>query len=252
LKLAQIVILALSFLGNPDTSSAEGARNARHVFLPFIGYQTMTGEQVGVDYTAGVGIVTLDTVIYAKATHSGTRYKRAPMFGVLYRYIPNERYYGEAMLAVIHDKSSRSYPFEVPLYNFVVRSRFGVERSNTTIGTLEFVNNLHSPANWLGLGVRGGVGMSLRRTRVTPPAAAGNEITVNARVRDAERMYIGRLGLDFTIWNGAQLVATGSVFYTRFIPVGGDTDPIIPGPADPDPFGGMGWRLSFFPIWSIH
>ena len=231
-----LLISVLSGLILPGWARAEGAKDARHLLLPFIGYQFMNGEQVGAGYNyTQRDPYNPDTLLVYSGSYAGERSVKSPVFGLLYRYRFNDQIHFEGSLAIVNDGKTLKYPVAIQYYNFnVTRSEVTVQRRNTAMASAGASYDLPIPKEWLGATVRAGVGYAWRKIKVK--SSLPNAI-LNAT--DAERMLTARAGIDVTFWSQSFLVLQGGVSYTRFMPTNGV-----------DPFGGTGWQFSVFPVWS--
>jgi hypothetical protein len=239
MKQARAVLLTALLLCSAGTVYGGGAREAKHLILPVLGYQSLNGEQIGVDYTAWIYLQLFDSTIVVNSSRRSERDARAPMFGLLYRYSPNRQYFGEVTIGVIHDKTTFGYKVEIPVYNFTSVVNTSVSRSNTTILNLDGGYRFQLPVKWVEPAARLGVGYAWRSVKFISPDDPSNTFQITSRIHDAANMLAARAGLDVTLWKESALVATGSLYYQQFYPSGVNTDP----------FGGFGWRMSFFPVW---
>jgi len=236
-KPSPIILTILTLLTIAATASAEGARESRFLILPYLGYQAMDGENVGYAFTARLHHIYFpDSITYISGSGSGERSINAPVFGLAYRYCHNKLFHCELALAIIHDGTTLKYP--ISYYDEYERSRqceLTVERKNSLLGSLDLVYTLPAPVRWFDIGIRAGGGYAWRRIKVRTSSFA-----VDGSSDDAKGMILSRAGIDLTFWKDKQLVFQGSLFYIHFIPTNTEVDP----------FGGLGWRMSFFPIWS--
>ena len=232
-------LLAALILLSAGAARGEGAREARHLILPILGYQSLNGEQTGLDYTARIYMQLFDSTIVVSSSTSGERDVRAPMFGLLYRYSPNQLLFGELTMGVIHDKTTFGYKVEIPIYNFTSVVNTSVSRSNTTIVNLDGGCRVRLPIKWVEPALRAGVGYAWRDVKFVAPDDPTNTFQITSHIHDAGSMLAARAGLDVTLWKESALVATGSLYYQQFYPSGENSNA----------FGGMGWRMSFFPVW---
>jgi len=244
-----LIITAFLLLVSVESAIAEDknvtSRRSRFLFLPFLGYQSMDGEQIGFNYDfyQEINFGGLDTIATASGVENSERNVRAPIFGLMYRFRPNYQLNCDATLAIIHDGTSNKHRIDILLFGFTTPLDVSISRGNTVLGMLELGYNIPLPGSligfnmkWLGLSVSGGLGYAFRSVKVHN--AYQNYLTIDHK--NSERMLSMRFNGDLTLWRQDQLVIMGSLFYTQF----------IPSDSDIDPFGGIGWRIAVFPIWS--
>jgi hypothetical protein len=222
-----------------------GSRQSRHLILPMMGYQAMNSEKTNFSYNAmlHVHFAGTDTVFYANGDYQHERNVDKPMFGLVYRFRPNYRLNCDLTLAMIHDGESQVYETVIDLWGYKQVEQLIVTRGNTTFGSVDVGYNLPLPVKFLGLAVSGGVGYAWRNIKSKNDrhvADASGTYLLTTKQLNAESMYLLHAGAELSLWKGNQMVVMGSIFYAQFIP----TDDAI------DPFGGMGWKLMIFPIWS--
>jgi hypothetical protein len=232
-----LLISVLSGLILPGWLRAEGAKDARHLLLPYIGYQFMNGEQVGASfYYSTRDSYNPDTLLVYSGSYAGERSVKSPVFGLLYRYRFNDRIHFEGSLATANDGKTLKYPVAIQYYNFnVISWELTVQRRNTVMASAGASYDLPIPKEWLGATLRAGVGYAWRKVKVKSSLP---DATLN--FSDAERMLTAKAGIDVTFWSQSFLVLQGGVSYTRFMPTKSGVDP----------FGGIGWQFSVFPVWS--
>ncbi len=244
-----LIITAFLLIVSAEPANAEDSnvtsRRSRFLFMPLLGYQSMDGEQIGFnyDFLYEWSYGGLDTIFTASGTKNSERNVRAPMFGLMYRFRPNYQLNCDATLAIIHDGTSNKYRIDVSYFGRTIPYDVTISRGNTILGMLELGYNIPLPASlmginmkWLGLSVSGGLGYALRSVKVYND----NQSLLTIDHKNSESMLSLRFGGDLTLWRQDQLVILGSLFYTRF----------IPSDSDIDSFGGVGWRMAIFPIWS--
>ncbi len=244
-----LIITAFLLIVSAEPAIAEDnnvtSRRSRFLFLPLLGYQSMDGEQIGFNYNfyQEVSSFGMDTISTASGTENRERNVRVPMFGLMYRFRPNYQLNCDATLAIIHDGTSNKYRIDILFFKRTTSLEVRISRGNTVLGMLELGYNIPLPGSlmgvnmkWLGLSVSGGLGYALRSIKVHNDYQ--NVLTINHK--NSESMLSMRFSGDLTLWRQDQLVIMGSLFYTRF----------IPSDSDIDPFGGVGWRMAVFPIWS--
>jgi len=243
-----ILVLLTVMLCAPPARSAEeevSSRNSRHLLLPMMGYQTMDSEQMEFSYQAvfNVHFGGLDTTFYADSSISRERSVDKPMFGLIYRFRLTHQLDFDFTFAVIQDGESQSYTSVIDLWGYKQTEQMSVSRGNTSFGALDVGYNLPVPLKFLGLSVNGGVGYAWRRIKENNNKTisdVGGTYTLTTSHKDADSMYMLRGGASFSLWKQNEMIVIGSVFYTRFIPTVSDIDP----------FGGIGWRIMIFPVWS--
>jgi len=221
-------------------------RRARHIILPLIGYQGMNGEKIDFSYNCVIHVdwAGLDSTFLSDSTISRERSVEAPMFGLIYRYRPSYDLNCDLTLAVIHDGQSWSHNVIMDVYGNSQILPISISRGNTVFGSVEIGYNLPIPIRWFGLSVNGGLGYAYREIKVHNPwvtfSTQSGTVNLNTENNDAESMLMLRFGGELVLWKQNQMVILGSLYYSQFIPTNDDTDP----------FGGIGWKMSFFPIWS--
>jgi len=232
-----------------------GTRYARHLVLPILGYQTMDGEQKDFYYQIDLRVdirsagILLDTSLVSDSTIIRERSISAPMFGLIYRFRPSHQLNCDLTLAVIHDGYSEKYRLSAEvLEGYTEFYELSVSHGNTTWGNIDIGYNVPIPIKWLGLAVNGGGGYAWRRIMVRNDfedfSSQVGWLKISTYPKKKEDMFMAaaRGGIDMTIWKQDMMIIMGSIFYTQFFPA--DTDI--------DPFGGFGWRMAFFPMWSGH
>jgi len=237
-----LVLCALPVNGAEDEVSS---RNSRHLLMPLLGYQAMDSEQMSFFYNVNLHVHFggIDTTFYADSSYIQERSVDKPMFGLIYRFRPSHQLNCDFTFAVIHDGESQSYKSVVDLWGFKRTEEMTVSRGNTAFCAADIGYNLPMPVKFLGLSVSGGVGYAWRSVKSDNDkllSDATGIYTLTTSNVDAESMYMFRIGADMSLWKQNQLIIMGSLFYTQFVP----TD------SDIDPFGGIGWRMMIFPIWS--
>jgi hypothetical protein len=222
-----------------------GSRQSRHLILPMMGYQAMNSENTNFSYNATLHVhfAGIDTVFSANADYQRERSVDKPMFGLVYRFRPSDKLNYDFTFAVIQDGESQVYETVIDLWGNKQVEKLSVSRGNTTFGSVDVGYNLPLPVKFMGLAVSGGVGYAWRNIKSKNDrhvADASGTYLLTTKQLNAESMYLLRAGAELSLWKGNQMVVMGSIFYSQFIP----TDDAI------DPFGGMGWKLMIFPIWS--
>lgn len=223
------------------TDNSLGARYSRHIFIPFLGYVGMNGEtysnELRIDYTpTGVGS---DTIAYSQTyNQSYERDRNAPFLGVLYRFRLSRQLHIEGSYAIAHDAISREQNAKLKIQGLPFYFRTHTERPNTQIATLGAGIAIPVLKNIISVGASASGGYAWRPGIETTNDAVGQfEATTNTS--DADAMYLGKAGVKASVWRGNQFLIEMSLDYVQFIP----TD------SDIDPFGGVSWRASVFPIW---
>jgi len=221
-------------------------RRARHIILPLIGYQGMNGEKIDFSYNCEVRVnwAGMDSTFLSDSTISRERTFEAPMFGLIYRYRPSYDLNCDLTLAVIHDGQSWNHTVIMDVYGNSQILPISISRGNTVFGNAEIGYNLPIPIRWFGLSVNAGLGYAYRKIKVQNQWEYYSNRTGSLRLTtensDAESMLMLRFGGELVLWRQNQMVILSSLFYSQFIPTNDDTDP----------FGGIGWKMCFFPIWS--
>jgi len=212
-------------------------KQARHLFIPFIGYQTLDGEEVGYFYSTTyyerVGS-TIDS-FYVARSGSAERNVTSPELGITYRYMPLSLLYAELSLSTIHDKTLLEYPVRYEQQGYTVRRQVNVERKQTSIATMSMILNIPDVWDWLRSSLKVSGGYAWRAIEFED--GQGREAM---GVTDSKELYVARAGLDLSYWSGKNFLLETSISYSAFIPTSGENAT----------FGGLGWRVSVFPIWS--
>ena len=245
LSFATILALNTGVIRAQEEIEDVGSRQSRHLILPMMGYQTMDAEKMGFSYNAALHVhfAGIDTVFTSNDSYQRERNVNKPVFGLVYRFRPNYQFNCDLSFAVIHDGESQVYETVIDLWGYPQVEKMSVSRGNTTFGSVDIGYNLPIPVKFLGLAVSGGVGYAWRNIKSKNDrhiADATGTYTLTTDQTNAESMYMLRAGAELSLWKGNQMVVMGSLFYSQFIP----TDDAI------DPFGGLGWKLMIFPIWS--
>ncbi len=212
-------------------------KNARHMIVPFLGYQELNNEQIGYSYSR-----TYYTRLDSFPIHIEKLDERSlnvPELGVAYRYSSPLRILKvELSISGIHDQVNFKYPvsFAAGSEGYNIKSNVFVSRTNTVVGGMGMLVEL-PPYNlkWFSPSLRVGGGYAWRDISVD-----GEYAWEEVDAPDADTIYMLRAGLDFTFWNkDNQFLIEGSGYYTHFIPANDELDP----------FSGLGWRISVFPLW---
>jgi len=240
-----IISLNAGILKAEDEIDDVGSRQSRHLIMPMMGYQALNSENMSFTYNAAFHLhfSGIDTVFYTSGTYNRERNVNEPVFGLVYRFRPSYQFNLDLSLGVIHDGGSQIYEAIIDLWGYKTVEKLSISRSNTTFGTADIGYNLPIPIKFLGLSVSGGIGYAWREVKSKNDRYEEDNLgtyTLTTSHLDAESIYLLRAGVDLSLWKSNQMVVMGSVFYTHFMP----TDDAI------DPFGGIGWKLMIFPIWS--
>ncbi|MFC2150259.1 hypothetical protein ACFLQV_02025 [Calditrichota bacterium] len=217
-----------------------GARNSRHIFIPFLGYVGMNGEDLSSTMTitylgSRVGVDT--NTVTSTSTLLSERDVNAPFLGVLYRFRVTHQLHMEASYAIAHDRMNREHRSKVEIVGFPFYHKISVIRTNTNMATAGAGILLPVWKNVIAGGATISGGYAWRDVKVE--IAEEDIELVQASAFDADAMYVIKGGVKGSIWRGNQFLIEMAVDYTHFVP----TD------SDIDAFGGISWRASVFPIW---
>ncbi|MDP8229118.1 MAG: hypothetical protein P9M15_06670 [Candidatus Electryoneaceae bacterium] len=239
-KLLQIIVILLILVSHIAATeiSDPNVRDAQHLILPFLGYQILDGEQLGYSFSTVIpSELWGDTTISASGTY--THDTKTPVLGITYRYRPIPNFFTELSIASFLDGQSFTYPAEYSYRGYSQIVDITVSRSNTAFVGLDVVGVIPIPLKWFSVNGRVGGGYAWRDVKVKLDEQYA-ALASSVESIDAKRMYLVRGGLDFSLWKSNLLMLQGSITYSQFIP----TD------SDLDSFGGLGWQISIFPIWS--
>ena len=222
-------------------------RQAKHLLMPYLGYQALENEKMDFTYHAifRYYFAGVDTTFFVDSTLNQERNIKAPMFGLMYSFRPNHMINLDVAAAMIHDGKSYNYQVEIPIFDYSSVYDLYLIRGNTYFGCIDAGYNLPIPVKWFTMTLRGGGGYAWRKVKVRNDYESSDSqeddygLIISIIQRNADALYVTRGGLDLTLWRKNQMIITGSLFYTYYTP----TDSEI------DPFGGIGWRMSFFPVW---
>jgi len=218
-------------------SEITSPKQARHLFIPFVGYQTLDGEDVGFFYSTiyyernGSNIDSF----YVDRSGSDERNVTSPEIGIAYRYMPMDMIFAEVSLSTIHDKTNFEYPVRYEQQGYTVRRQVKIERKQTSISTVSLIFNAPEFWDWLKLSLKVSGGYAWRQAEIKD--VLDREII---GVTDSKEAYVARGGLDLSYWSGKNFLLETSLYYTSFIPTSGENAN----------FGGLGWKVSVFPIWA--
>lgn len=219
------------------------ARNARHIVMPFLGYQTYSGEELSASFDLTQTSRFFPGTIFSwRREFTGQQDIRTPAVGLLYRYrlLPN---WGiEATAGVLHSKKTFLYSTNLNVFDFTQRFTMTVAHGNTTFGTVYGCYLPPEPAPWISLSFKGGGGFAWRSITTSQGGEsfqAGTYTRIVYSTDDAKQMALATLGIDATLWGGEVLLMKIGVHYVQFFPVG----------SKGSPFGGIGWSVGFFPMW---
>ncbi len=242
MKLSPIIIsiFALTQLAGAAKTELPGSRGAKHIILPIIGYQNLNDEKIGFNYFNEFYDPIFNQYNRVEIDSTARRSVTSPVLGVLYRYSPLRQIHAELSLSAIHDAENLRYDIRY-LRNeetgYTSSSTVEVSRSNTVVAAVDLILTppLSSPVR-LTPGLRLGGGYAWRKITVSTRG-----MSETASAMDADAMWALHAGIDMTLWSEKNFLIEGSISYTRLIPIDGDSEP----------FGGIGWKVSVFPIWSV-
>jgi hypothetical protein len=239
-------LIALLLAATPalasDNDTIPGAREARHLIIPFIGYQVLNGEQRGVDYMLAFVLPSPDTTLNYNGSSRGQNDIKAPVLGLAYRYMLNQRWHLEGTISFIEDHTERTYPVILEVYGYLQNRNIRVQQGNTTALTADVCYVFDTPYKSITAAGRIGAGWAWRSVTALweQPLTGVTGVKQSLKAFDPERLWSVRAGVDLVLWSETNLLIQGGVSYTQFIPINSDAKS----------FGGVGWRFSFFPIWS--
>ncbi len=227
-----------------EADTVSGARDATQLLVPFVGYQFLNSEQRGVDYGLVINDPNFpDTTFRFSGSFRETRSFKAPALGLAYRYRIAPRMYVEGMFSVLQDRASFKTPLLLNFYAILRNTPITEERSNTTTLGADFLYGFDTPYPWLTGNVRAGFGWAWRTVKVDWLWQNQYNDFVKSSVTtiDADQMWSARIGVDGTLWKVNNLLVQGGITFTEYFPVGKSAGS----------FGGIGWRVGFFPMWSV-
>ncbi len=247
LSLAIVIIFGISNIGFAEDLDSITMTNAKHILMPFVGYQTMNGEQSG--YTLSLHIPgsaqTLFQDIDVNQSKTFEKDQKFSVIGGIYRYRIHSLFYTDLSFGMILNKKTVAYPITFQILNQSSRFDIPVSRSNTLYSGLDLVSKMPYTLKLLGTvlnaNARFGGGLSWRSIKNTGRNAyQGLDGTyLNLEINDAEQLPYFRGGVDFSLFRSEMLVLNVTVLYTQYMPM----------ESDGDPFGGIGWQFSLFPMW---
>jgi len=224
-----------------DDFEIGSSRSARHTILPIVGYQYQNGVQTGLDWdvtfqtTGEFGFE--DSTFHHSGSFRNTDDLEPPILGLLYRYRLNEKMLLQGSAIVIQDRSRREYPVTFEFFGFTQRHQFSIERRNSNWLNAGGAYEFDTPLNWLSGIAQLDLGMAFREIR------RESTMMVDAyelKLVEDEKLFTVRGGVDMTLWKDDNLIMQFGFNYAQFIPM----------ETDADPYGGLGWRFSVFPVWS--
>lgn len=238
----KIILIVLIIAGSnlyaadkPEAAFELGSRDARHMVMPFVGYQNLEAEQVGFSYEYDwIDNLERDTTHIAQ-TGDFERTKGVPELGLIYRYRPMEMLSLECTFSLLLTKENIEHPISYEFRDYTPTSFVLAERSATKSFSAGVIFNIPTGISWMTPSVHLNGGYAWRNVNVKTRFT-----TEEGSVKDTESMYSVRAGLDVTIWSAKNFLLETSVYYTTYLDTKGDVDP----------FGGLGWRVGVFPLWS--
>lgn len=236
-----VLLLAanLLFAAESDTSQVLSPRRARHVLMPFIGVQTIDGEKVGFSYVNQFWDFSLRDTVYINVSETGQYSKTVPELGLIYRYMPTGVLGAELAISAIQDETELEYSYLIDIFGgYSLPDEIIVSRQSTVASSACLLLNLPVPVRWITSGIRIGGGYAWRN--ITTKTNLGLTSSKPDYI-EASETFMLKGGLDFGFWSSNNFLFQTSISYTRFFPQGDDLDV----------YDGFGWRVSFFPIWSI-
>lgn len=223
-------------IGNP--------RLAKHTLLPIVGYQYLNGQQRGVDWDMTFRTYQqdgfADSTFYYNGKFRGEDDLEPPVLGLLYRYRFDEMIVLQASAVVIQDRARFVYPLTLDFFGFTRRDEIVVERGNTSWLNIGAAYDFKTPLTWITGLAQVDVGFATRNIQRHNAIAEGQGADIKVTILEDENMFTVRGGLDFTLWKNDNLILQGGLNYSQFFPI----------ETEVDPFGGLGWRFSVFPVWS--
>lgn len=239
MKFLPIIILLLAPFTFAEEVDVPGSLGARHMILPFVGYQALDGEEIGYQYSDKYYDPIFDTYNEIEITGTNERNTNAAVLGLLYRYTPSTLFFGELSLYSIHDGKNLTHNIRYTRdeeIDYTYRTFVKVSRSHTRVAEFNLALTPPTTLKWLSAAIRIGGGYAWRE--ITSTTGSQSETVI---IPDSDSIYLVKGGINLTFWSKKNFIIEGSVFYTNFYDASGDNDP----------FGGLGWRISLFPIWSF-
>lgn len=230
-----VLLCASQSLAQAPALVVPGVKGARHVILPYIGYQMINGEKVGYKYSDLYFDYVTNLLATKDTSYSSESDDSTPELGLSYRYLASDLVTVEVMLSVLENKTDLEYPVTYNASYYTQRSKVSISKGNTVKLAGGALFNLPSPIKWLSPTARLAVGYAWRDVNVK-----SSRRTETVSTYAAADMYVIQGGVDVSVWSKENMLIEGSLFYTHYIP----TD------SDIDAFGGLGWGIRVFPIWS--
>lgn len=224
-------------------SEVPSIRSARHILIPFVGYQTYKGEKL----SAGFSLIQRsrifpDTTFVWSHRFEGEQDVSTPALGLSYAYRANAIWGLEAAVGAWHNRKTFRYSTMLEVFNFSQRFEMSVSHSHTAFVELLGSYQLPFSLPWLSLTLKGGGGYAWRSVTTTQGGEsfqAGTFTRIDYFTDDARKFYLALIRTDATVWRGDLLLLRLSLHYTHLIPSGDS------GSA----FGGFGWQVALFPMW---
>jgi len=213
------------------------------MIVPFVGYQFISGDVTGVDYSVQVNDPSFpDQMFTFDSSFKRERDYKSPVVGFSYRYRLNDAFRIDGLAAILQDQFTVKYPAIFQVYQFTQSVPMTVVRTNTMLVGADLSYEFDTPLQWLTGAIRGGLGYGFRETHFDWPwlQRSGDYADAKIKIFDATRLMTARFGADGLVWKSDNLLLQAGISYTRFFPLNGDGKS----------FGGIGWRVGVFPIWS--
>ncbi len=233
-----LIVNNLQAANNPGSVSVPMAKNARHTIMPFIGYQILEGEQMGYEFSYEVFDPVSNELVSVSDDDQYEHDSKSPEMGVIYRYqTPLNSLSIEAGISLMHDADNyrRSY-----LIDFGAYSQTGeilISHKNTMISSLAFIIDIPTGIKFLSSNIIIGGGYGKRKISGNLDFEYYNRYL---NITDSAELLMTRFGLETSLWHKDNFLLKGSIYYSQMMPLDERNDP----------FGGIGWRFGFFPIWS--
>jgi len=243
LRIALALLLAVAPAFAQDGEIVSSSRNAKHLITPFVGYQALNGEERGLSYAVDINDPSFpDTTFHFAGSFKGERNANPPVLGIAYRYLATPKMQVEGTFSFLQDKTDFEYPVVLDFYGFRQQRNIAVHRTNMTALNLDglYFHSFQEPFSWLGGAARLGVGYAWRDITTSWVFNAVSGVNSAIDVKDADQLFSVRAGCDLFFYKTDNLVFQGGMSYAQYFPMGSDLSS----------FGGFGWRVSVFPIWS--
>lgn len=237
LLLTVLIAAGSGFTAEMDKPEIAGTRGSKHMIVPFVGYQTLTGEQTGFTYKYDyIDYIEFDTT-HIEKSGDYEEDNNYPELGLMYRYSPYDFMFIEGMASVLLAKADEKYKLNFDI-DYSQSSYVLAQKSDITNFGVGVGFNIPTGLSWLvpTLHLNGSYAMRTIEVKTRFEEQGLEEI---ATIKDAESFYIGRAGVDLSLWKNNNFLVEFSMYYSMLMP----TD------SDLDPFGGLGWRMAFFPLW---